>query len=184
MMLPTLTEWMRLLKIASPQRRLEWYPPFRSMRIKVLELDREGRSTRILLPLNRHNRNPGGCMFGGCIASLADPIPALVCARIFPGYGVWTRALSLDFRHEARMDLELRFQLDHQHELEIAEELSERGRASPKFKYGFYQPDGRLCAKVENTVAIRSFGADKSGDALRKPKKAVETGTAGGRLSK
>ena len=168
-MLPTLTEWMRLLQL-SPRRRMEWYPPFRSMRIKVLELDMERRSTRILLPLNRRNRNPGGSMFGGCMASLADPIPALVCSRVFPGYGVWTRSLNLDFRHEARQDLELRFQLEKDQEQVIAQELSERGRASPSFEYGFYQRDGRLCAMVRNTVAIRTFSSGKRGDALRKPK--------------
>jgi acyl-coenzyme A thioesterase PaaI-like protein len=167
----TLTEWLRKLQLGSAQRRLEWYPPFRSMRIKVLELEHEGRSTRILLPLNRRNRNPGGSMFGGCMASLADPIPALVCARIFPGYAVWTRALSLDFRHEARGDLELRFQLELEQEGQIGSELLEKGRASPRFEYGFYQTDGRLCALIKNTVAIRSFGENRRGDALRRPGK-------------
>lgn len=167
-------KWMNWLRL-SPQKRLEWYPPFRSMRIKVLELDIDQRTTRILLPLNRRNSNPGGCMFGGCMASLADPVPALVCARVFPGYGVWTRKLGLDFRREARQDMELRFHMTAEQVQVITNELAARGRSNPDFEYGFYQRDGRLCALVHNTVAIRTLGPDRRSDALRnqtiKPKR-------------
>ena len=45
------------------------------------------------LPLNTVSRNPGGVMFGGYQAALADPIAALACSRIFPGYSCWTRAI-------------------------------------------------------------------------------------------
>ena len=66
-------------------RMLEWYPPFLAMRIKVIQLDRDWREVRIRLPLNAISRNPGGVMFGGYQAALADPVPALACARVFPG---------------------------------------------------------------------------------------------------
>lgn len=62
-------------------------------------------------------------MFGGAMASLADPIPALACLRLFPGYAVWTRSLKLDFRREARTDLELRFDFDMAIEAFIRQEL-------------------------------------------------------------
>ena len=40
----------------------------------------------------RMSRNPGGVMFGGYQAALADPIAALACARVFPGlFGVDAR---------------------------------------------------------------------------------------------
>ncbi|MCU7807497.1 MAG: PaaI family thioesterase, partial [Candidatus Thiodiazotropha sp. (ex Semelilucina semeliformis)] len=59
----------------SAARHLERFPPFQLLGIRVLELDENWRRVRILLPLNADNRNPGGSMFGGSIASLADPIP-------------------------------------------------------------------------------------------------------------
>ena len=86
-------------RILSDARMLELYPPFLFMRIKVLEMDRDWRRVRIRLPLNAISRNPGGVMFGGFQAALADPIAALACARVFPGYSTWTRAMQIDFEH-------------------------------------------------------------------------------------
>ena len=147
--------WIRKLPWVSPARRLAWYPPFHAMSAEVLELSSDWRHARIRLPLNGFNRNPGGGMFGGSMASLADPIAALACNRVFPGHRLWTRAMQLDFRHEGRTDLELRFDLDPVQEQAIREELERRGRSTPVFEYGFHDLQGRLCVQVRNTVAIR-----------------------------
>ena len=69
--------------ILSDARLLEMYPPFVPMRIRVLEITEGWRHVRILLPLNARSRNPGGVMFGGYQAALADPVAALACARVF-----------------------------------------------------------------------------------------------------
>ena len=138
----------------SPARRLEWYPPFRTMRVRVLELAPDWRHARLLLPLAA-NRNPGGGMFGGAMACLADPIAALSSNRVFPGHQVWTRDLRLDFRREGRTDLELRFRFDPALEQRVRNELAERGRATPEFEYGFFDTRGRVCAQVLCRVAIR-----------------------------
>jgi len=140
----------------SPARRLEWYPPFRFMGVRVLELSPDWARARIVLPLNGRTRNPGGSMFGGCIAALADPVPALACARRFPGYLVWTRKLRIDFVSEGRTALELRFDFDPEQGRHIGEELRNRGRSTPSFSYGLFLIDGRLAAQVLNWVAIRS----------------------------
>ncbi len=128
------------------------------MRIRVLELDEAWSRVRILLPLNDRTRNPGGSMFGGCMASLADPIAALACGWRFPSYSVWTRSLSLDFRREGRSDLELRFAFDPLQHAAIAGELARQGRATPQFEYAYYLADGTLCARVQCRVAIRETG--------------------------
>jgi uncharacterized protein (TIGR00369 family) len=125
------------------------------MGIRVESLSEDWRHARIHLPLNRYNSNPGGGMFGGAIASLADPIAALACNRIFPGHQVWTRAMHVDFLREGRTDLVLQFDFDEQVEREIGDALAARGRATPSLEYGFYDTAGRLCVKVVNTVAIR-----------------------------
>ena len=125
------------------------------MSVKVLKLEDDWRQVRLCLPLNRFNRNPGGGMFGGSIASLADPVPALACNRVFPGHRVWTRFMRLDFRREGRSDLELRFDFDPEVEEAIRGELGWRGRATPTFEYGVYDEQDRLCVWVTNTVAIR-----------------------------
>jgi hypothetical protein len=139
-------------------RLLELYPPFRPMRIKVLEIAEQWRTVRILLPLNARSRNPGGVMFGGYQAALADPIAALACARVFPGYSVWTRAMSISFDHGGNSDLEMRFALTPDQEQEIRMQLESEGRATPTFEYGYVRSDGVRCTVIRNTVAIRPRG--------------------------
>jgi acyl-coenzyme A thioesterase PaaI-like protein len=140
-------------------RLLELYPPFVPMRIKVIEIADGWRSVRIRLPLNARSRNPGGVMFGGYQAALADPIAALACARVFPGYSVWTRAMSISFDHGGNSDLEMRFSLTGEQERAIRIELERDGRSTPTFEYGYFREDGARCTVVRNTVAIRPRGS-------------------------
>jgi hypothetical protein len=146
----------------SESRLLELYPPFLWMRIGVLEIADGCLRVRIRLPLNAISRNPGGVMFGGFQASLADPIPALACARVFPGYSVWTRAMAVEFEHGGSTDLELRFEMTPTQEAAIRDELAHAGRATPAFEYGYFLADGTRCTRVVNTVAIRPRGYHKA----------------------
>jgi acyl-coenzyme A thioesterase PaaI-like protein len=150
--------FMTRSKILSDARLLELYPPFVPMRIRVLEIAESWRSVRILLPLNAMSRNPGGVMFGGYQAALADPIAALACARVFPGYSVWTRAMSISFDHGGNSDLEMRFSLTPDQEAAIRIELERDGRSTPTFEYGYVRKDGVRCTVIRNTVAIRPRG--------------------------
>ena len=146
----------------SDARRIELYPPFFLMRVKVLEIGDCWREVRMLLPLNTISRNPGGVMFGGYQAALADPIAALACARVFPGFAHWTRAMTIDFTRGGSTDLELRFSMKKEQEEQIRAELAERGRATPTFEYGYYLADGTQCTHIKNTVAIRPRGYVKA----------------------
>lgn len=149
---------LRAMRFLSSRKRLEWFPPFFMMRVKVLELADDWSTVRLLLPLNGFSKNMGGCMFGGYQASLADPVAALACAKRYPGHEVWTRMMAIDFVAEGNSDLELRFEFNPQIHEKIRAELAERGRSTPKFEYGFYRQDGVLCSRVSNTVAIRPKG--------------------------
>ena len=144
--------------IVPDARLLELYPPFVKMGIKVLEIADGWRHVRILLPLNALSRNPGGVMFGGWQAALADPIAALACARVFPGYSVWTRAMTISFDHGGNSDLEMRFRLTPEQEADIRIELERDGRATPTFEYAYLRQDGVRCTIIRNTVAIRPKG--------------------------
>ncbi|MEN8175794.1 MAG: DUF4442 domain-containing protein [Pseudomonadota bacterium] len=150
----------------SPRRRFEWFPPFASMGVRVTEMSQDGRRLSLRLPLNFYNRNPGGSMFGGAMASLADPVPALMCARIFENCAVWTRSMHIDFRHEGRSDLVMRVEISAEQVNAIGVELARRGRATPEFEYGFFDARERLCAWVHNRVALRPPHHRPEGGAL------------------
>jgi len=149
---------MGALSFLSPRKRLEWYPPFWLMRVKVLELAEDWSTVRLRLPLTAFSRNMGDCMFGGYQASLADPIAALACVKRFPGHEVWTRAMNIDFIAVGNSDLELRFEFDPAIDQQIRNDLAVRGRSTPRFEYGYYRQDGVQCSRVINTVAIRPEG--------------------------
>lgn len=149
-------------RFISDARRLEIYPPFFLMRVKVLEVSVDWRHIRIRLPLNTFSRNPGGVMFGGYQAALADPIATIACARVFPGYSVWIRAMSIEFERGGSTDLELRFDFPAGLEIEIRRELETVGRATPTFEYGYHLADGSRCTVIRNTVAIRPKGYRKA----------------------
>ena len=157
-----LMRWFWRINAVSDKRKIELYPPFFLMRVKVLEIRDDWRFVRMKLPLNTFSRNPGGVMFGGYQAALADPVAAMACARVFPGYSVWTRAMTIDFRLGGSTDLELVFDFPREQEREIADELARKGRANPVFEYGFHLADGTRCTVVSNTVAIRPKGYVKA----------------------
>jgi acyl-coenzyme A thioesterase PaaI-like protein len=148
-------------RFLSPKRKLELYPPFWLMRVKVLELSPDWRHLRVRLPLNMGSRNMGGGMFGGYQASLADPVAALACARVFPGYSVWTRNMKIDFHREGNTHLELVFDFDPDVEEQIREDLKTKGRSNPTFEYHYELADGTPCTTIHNTVAIRPRGYKK-----------------------
>jgi acyl-coenzyme A thioesterase PaaI-like protein len=163
--MPVMQRFMRFMarsRILPDGRLLELYPPFRPMRIKVLEISDGWRNVRIRLPLNAMSRNPGGVMFGGYQAALADPIAALACARVFPGYSVWTRSMNISFDHGGNSDLEMRFSLTSEQEQSIRIELERDGRSTPTFEYGYVRKDGVRCTVVRNTVAIRPRGYQRA----------------------
>lgn len=139
-------------------KRLENFEPFKMMQVKILELAPDWRTIKLLLPLSEAATNHQGTMFGGFMASLADPVAALACGKQFPGYAAWTRKLSIDFLRAGTTDLELHFNFPPELEKVIAKELQEKDRSTPTFIYSYHLKDGTLCAEVECTVAIRPQG--------------------------
>ena len=152
---------MKRVRFLSSRRRIEWYPPFRMMGVKVVELDPDWRRVRLRLPLTAFSRNLGDSMFGGYQASVADPIAAIACSKQFPGYSVWTRSLHLEFDHPGDTDLELRFDFSESIRAQIEADLVRKQRSTPAFEYGLYRSDGVCCTRVSCRVAIRQAGYSK-----------------------
>ncbi len=153
-----LLKFVSRLKFLSQARRLEFYPPFLLMRVKVLEISDNWDQVRLRLPLTMVSKNMGGSMFGGYQAALSDPIAALACVKRYPDMDVWTRHHVVDFRKPGDSDLELRFEFPAQLDQQIRQELATKGRSTPTFEYAFYREDGQLCTQVSSTVAIRPQG--------------------------
>lgn len=149
---------LKRMSFVSERRRLEWYPPFWLMRVKVLRLDDDWGNVSLRLPLNWVSANAAGNMYGGYQASLADPIPALACLKRFPGYRVATRHLEVAFERVGNSDLELHFVFPQATHAGIEAALLADGRANAGFDMQFIRNDGKVCTHIRNTVAIRPLG--------------------------
>ena len=153
--------FVKAIRFLSVRRRIEWYPPFWLMGVKVVELTPGWERVRLRLPLTAFSRNLGDSMFGGYQAAIADPIAAIACARQFPGYSVCTRSLSLEFEQPGDTALELRFEFDVSIRARIEADLARKHRSTPAFEYGLYRRDGVCCTRVNCRVAIRPAGYQK-----------------------
>jgi len=146
------------MKFLSEAKRLEWYPPFWMMRVKVVELDEMWKRVRIRLPLTWISANMGGNIFGGFQANLADPIPAIALVKHFHGYRIMTKSLEIDFIRVGNSDLVLHFDFTDEMIESIRRELEENGRANPCFEMKYVREDGEICSVIRNTMAIRPKG--------------------------
>ncbi len=141
--------------------RFESFEPFKMMQVKIIELSPNWRTVKLLLPLTKVGMNYQGTMFGGFIGALADPIAAFACGKIFTNYAAWTRKLNIDFIRAGTTDLELRFEFPPELEVVIENELREKNRSSPTFKYAYFLDNGLVCAEIECVVALRPQGYRK-----------------------
>lgn len=139
----------------SDTKKLELYPPFLFMGVKVLKVTEDFRQLTVRLPLRWYGRNHHSTMFGGFMASLADPMPALLCSKLFPHCDTWTKRMSITFLRPGRTDLELRVEITPEQIAAIQKELDETGSATPQFEFFYWDEKNRRIARVKNIVAMK-----------------------------
>jgi acyl-coenzyme A thioesterase PaaI-like protein len=143
------------LDFISDTKKLELYPPFLLMGLKVVRVSEDFRHLTVRLPLRWYGRNHHATMFGGFMASVADPLPALLCGKHFPHCEVWTKRMSITFLRPGRTDLELRVDITQEQIEKIQRELDETGSATPQFECFFWDEKNRRIARVKNIVAMK-----------------------------
>ncbi len=147
--------FMARLGFISETRMLELYPPFFFMGLKVVEVSKDYRLCRIRVPLRWYLKNHHGTFFGGAICSIADPIPALLCGRIFRGTQMWSQKVSVEFLKPLRGAVNLKVEIPEESIVRIRERLRETRTASETFTFSFWNDEGDEIARVENTVFLK-----------------------------
>lgn len=106
---------------------LNLWPPFLATGVHVTDLTDDWRHARVELRLRPWNRNAVGTHFGGSLFAMTDPFWMLLVMRnLGPGYYVWDRSGSVDFRKPGRGVVHARFDLDD-HTLAHLREASDAG---------------------------------------------------------
>lgn len=125
------------------------------MGVKVIEVGEGYRSLKLKLPLKWHGKNMHGTMFGGFMCAVADPLPALLVARIFEGTDFWTKSNAVEFLRPAKSDLICEVKLSEETIDAIRKELDSSGRITYEFNFDFIDKRGSIVAKVKNCVFLR-----------------------------
>ena len=151
------------VKLIPERNLLEVYPPFLFMGVKVVYVSKNYRHIHIQLPLRWYGKNLYGTMFGGFICAVSDPLPALLCSKLFDGMQVWTKSQKVEFLRPAKGALDTHVRISTQDISMIKQALKSDGEATHAFSFMFQDERGREIAQVENTVFIRRKRERKSG---------------------
>lgn len=152
---------MRLIKlldkfqIIPKQKLLELYPPFFFMGVKIKTVSKDHRHMHLEVPLRWYGKNMHGSMFGGFICAVADPLPALMCGRIFPGVEMWTKSNSVEFLKPGFGTLDVHVQIDEKDVEAISRQLETKNKATHTFEFYFRDKKGSDVAHVKNKIYLR-----------------------------
>jgi acyl-coenzyme A thioesterase PaaI-like protein len=134
---------------------LEIYPPFLFMGAKIKSISKDGRELHARLPLRWYTQNIHGTMFGGFLCALADPLPAIMCARLLPDVDVWTKTNMVDFVVPARGTVDLKIAITQKDMSTIRKALRTKSKALHRFDFAYTDRTGTIIAHVQNTVYFR-----------------------------
>lgn len=148
--------------IVPPFKALELYPPFLFMGVKIDHISKDFRNLVASMPTRWYSVNFHGSLFGGNMCSASDPLPALMCARIFDGVDVWTKANSVEFNKPAKGRIEMRIEISDSDVITIQNQLDSQGKAIHAFEFSYWDKSGNEIAKVKNTVYLKKMIASDS----------------------
>tara|TARA_Y100000590_G_scaffold470538_1_gene666148 strand:- start:2532 stop:3062 length:531 start_codon:yes stop_codon:yes gene_type:complete len=138
-------------------KMLEFYPPFFFMGLKIKDVSPDYRRIVVTVPVRWYSKNMYGTLFGGFIAAACDPLPALLCQRIFPGVQAWTQGFSIEFLKPGRKQLRIEVHISEAQVQEIYETLkNQSGKCSYEFQFDVVDKRNHLIARVKNTVFMRA----------------------------
>jgi acyl-coenzyme A thioesterase PaaI-like protein len=143
------------------RRRFNLFPAYWGSGGRLSYLSYDLREVRLELPLNWRTRNYVGTIFGGSMFAALDPIPSVMLIRnLGPGYVVWDKSATIDFKKAGRNTLYARFVLSDE-ELDATraalEGAERRGGRSVDRPYTIELADtnGVVHATMEKTVYVR-----------------------------
>jgi len=144
----------------NPATRLRWlanlWPPFLFAGIRVIEVDPAFRTVRVVLRHRFFNRNYVGTHFGGSLFSMADPFwMILLIHRLGPGYTVWDKSATIEFRKAVREAVYTRFDLADAVVEEIREAARDGAPVTRWFDAHITTADGTVVAIVRKEVHVR-----------------------------
>ena len=149
-------------KFAKLINKINLYPPFIGMGIRVRS--RNDDNTRFVVELRArwYNRNLFGTHFGGALYAMSDPFYVFILAlNLGSRFIIWDKSARIKFLKPAKGTIRGVFEIDRQCLAEIHDEVGAVGKNTYQFETNLVDENGVVVAQVEKEVYVRMKSAER-----------------------
>ncbi len=141
-------------------RRVNFYPPFLGMGIRVRDYSEDFTRFTVELKQRWYTRNLFGTHFGGSLYTMSDPFFVfIVTLNLGREYIVWDKSACIDFLKPAKGTITGVFEIEPERLSAMREEVDANGKATFEFSTELRDEDGVAVARVAKTVYVRRKSA-------------------------
>ncbi|MDJ0761130.1 MAG: YiiD C-terminal domain-containing protein [Woeseiaceae bacterium] len=138
-------------------RRVNWYPPYLGMGIRVKDYSDDFTRFDVELRARWYNRNLFGTHFGGALYAMADPFFVfIVTMGLGKHYIVWDKSAGIEFLKPAKGTITGVFEISPERLAEIRADVDERGKNTYHFEVDLTDESGQTVARVSKEVYVRA----------------------------
>ncbi|CAA6805898.1 MAG: DUF4442 domain-containing protein [uncultured Aureispira sp.] len=151
---------------------LNLFPTYRRTGGRVIFVTTDFSDVHVRLKLGWGTKNYVGTMFGGCMASAADPIYMIQLMRMLgEEYIVWDKSASIRFKRPGDRTLYIRFLITEELLASIKERVLTEHEFDIELSADWVDEEGTVYATVEKVLYIASKAFYKEKQRARKNKK-------------
>jgi acyl-coenzyme A thioesterase PaaI-like protein len=145
----------RLLRFA-----FNFYPCYRRTGARLIYCAGDYSEVHVKLPLNWKTRGYWGSIFGGSMYAAIDPVLlVMLVRRLGPGYVVWDKAATIEFKKPGRSTLFARFRIEEAEIEELRHLLAREGRLDRTYRVELTDGAGTVHAAFTKTLHLRHRNA-------------------------
>lgn len=136
------------------------FPPLLGAHIRLEKLSGDFRYARVAMRQRVSNSTLWGAHFGGSLFAMTDSVYALLLKQnLGPGYVVWDKSATIDFRKPGRGRVWCEFHVDAPLLERIRQETLDGGKSEPVIEVQVYDPQREVVAAVSKTLYVRRRAA-------------------------
>ena len=133
-----------------------FFPCYRRTGARLTYIADDYTEVRVKLPLNWKTRGYWGTTFGGSMYAAIDPVLLVMLARrLGPGYQVWDKAATMEFKKPGRSTLYARFRIEESEIDELRRLLAHEPKIERTYRVELVDADGTVHAAFTKTLHLR-----------------------------
>ena len=149
-------------KFAKLIRRVNLYPPYLGMGIRVRSFSDDFTRFEVELRPRWYTRNLFGTHFGGSLYAMADPFFVfIVTMNLGNNYIVWDKSAAIDFLRPAKGIITGIFDIDRTQLERMRNEVDALGKNTYHFEADLVDESGQTVARVSKEVYVRTKRAQR-----------------------